>query len=402
MRVALVTEVFLPAVDGVVTRLTQTLEHQTRRGDEVLVLAPAGCPPRYAGASVLGMRALPMPLYPDGKGYPEKRVSLPQPALGRALSAFAPDLIHTVNPVLLGLGAVYHARRSGVPLVASYHAHLPAYAHVYGLGALESTGWRYVRSLHNRADVNLCTSRATMRTLEDHGFDRLELWPHGISAHERPSASEVAAARRKLSGGDPEGVLLLYVGRLAKEKQVQRLRPLIESIPGARLAIVGDGPLRAELEREFTGTRTTFAGFLHGTELAAAYAASDVFVFPSESETLGLVMLEAHAAGLPVVAAATPVGCELVHDDLDGILFEPGSIPSMIEATRTLVEDERKRAALASRARDAVSGASWEHATDVLREHYEAAIETHRTRSRDPRRGLRLTCSLRTRRRGAR
>lgn len=400
MRIALVTEVFLPAVDGVVTRLTQTLEHQRRRGDEVLVLAPAGCPPRYAGASVLGMKALRLPLYPDGEGYPEKRVSLPQPALGRALSAFGPDLIHTVNPVLLGLGAIYHARRSRIPLVASYHAHLPTYTHVYGLGALESTGWRYVRSLHNRADMNLCTSRATMSTLKARGFDRLELWPHGVTAPARPSAREIEAARARL-GGAGDGALLLYVGRLAKEKQVQRLRPLVESIEGARLAIVGDGPLRTELEREFAGTATTFAGFLHGPELAAAYAASDVFVFPSESETLGLVMLEAHAAGLPVVAAATPVGRELVQDGVDGLLYEPGSIPSMIEKTRLLVDDEQTRAALASRARDAVSGASWEHATDVLREHYKAAIDTHRARVRGPRRGLALACSLRMRRRGA-
>ncbi|MHB1536976.1 MAG: glycosyltransferase family 4 protein [Solirubrobacteraceae bacterium] len=402
MRIALVTEVFLPAVDGVVTRLTQTLEHQRRRGDEVLVLAPAGCPPSYAGASVLGMKALRLPLYPDGDGYPEKRVSFPQPALGRALNAFRPDVIHTVNPVLLGLGAVFHARRSGVPLVASYHAHLPTYTHVYGLGALESTGWRYVRSLHNHADVNLCTSRATMQTLRARGFHRLELWPHGIATPQRPSVHELARAREELSGGDPHSVLLLYVGRLAKEKQVQRLRPLIESIDGARLAVVGDGPLRAELEREFAGTRTIFAGLRSGAELAAAYAAADVFVFPSESETLGLVLLEAHAAGLPVVTAATPVGRELVTDGVDGLIYEPGSVTSMIEQTRLLVEDEQLRAKLAGKARDAVSGASWEHATDVLREHYKAAIETHRVRIRRPRRGLRLSCSLRARGRGAR
>lgn len=380
MRIALVTEVFLPAIDGVVTRLTATIEQQRRRGDEVLVVAPAGCPSRYAGAPVLGMRALRLPFYPDGNGYPAKRIALPQPALTRALKAFRPDLVHAVNPVLLAAGAVYYARREHVPLVASYHAHLATYAREYGLGALESTGWRYVRTLHNRADLNLCTSHATMRTLEDHGVSRLRLWPHGV-VQDHPGAGAVAAARALLSGGETARVLLLYVGRLAKEKHVDQLRALIESLPGAHLAIVGDGPLRTDLEREFEGTATTFVGMLSGEALSAAYAASDVFVFPSESETLGLVMLEAQAAGLPVIAASTPVGRELIRDGVDGLLYEPGNIASMTAKTKMLVEDEDMRTALASRAREAVSGASWEHATAVLGEHYETAIETHRARA---------------------
>lgn len=383
MRIALVTEVFLPAVDGVVTRLTRTLEQQRERGDEVLVVAPAGCPSRYAGASVLGMRAMRLPLYPDGSGYPAKRVALPQPALVRALREFRPDIIHAVNPVLLAAGAVFYARRGRVPLVASYHAHLPSYARDYGLGALESTGWRYVRTLHNRADLNLCTSRATMRTLEDHGVSRLGIWPHGITQDE-PDASAVAAARARLTAGDDDRFLLLYVGRLAKEKHVGRLRPVIEALEHAHLAIVGDGPLRSELERELEGTRTTFTGILSGEALAAAYAASDAFVFPSESETLGLVMLEAQAAGLPVIAASTPVGRELVRDGVDGLLYEPGNIASMTAKAKLLVEDEDMRMAFAARAQEAVRGASWEHATAVLGEHYEAAIETHSARAQGP------------------
>src|ERR1700757_1483495 len=133
VRIALVSEVFPPAVDGVVTRLRRTLEELPRCGDDVLMIAPAGGPESYAGVPVLGVRGLRVPLYPDGDGYPPKRVALPGPALSRALRAYRPDVVHAIQPVLLGVGAVAFARRNRVPLVASYHAHLPSYAKLYRL-----------------------------------------------------------------------------------------------------------------------------------------------------------------------------------------------------------------------------------------------------------------------------
>lgn len=177
MRIALVTEVFLPAVDGVVTRLRRTLEELQRHRDDVLVIAPAGGPASYAGARAVGVPGLRIPFYPDGSGYPKKRVSLPVAPLRAALREFEPDVIHAINPFLLAAGAVRYADRRGIPLVASYHANIAAYGRYYGLGALESLGWRYVTSVHSRADVNLCTSVATLRRLRDRGFPRLALWP---------------------------------------------------------------------------------------------------------------------------------------------------------------------------------------------------------------------------------
>ncbi len=398
MRIGLVTEVFLPAVDGVVTRLMRTLEQQQRCGDEVLVIAPAGAPERYAGARVLGMRALSLALYPDGVGYPDKRVALPQPALRRALRAFRPDLIHAVNPVLLAAGAVYHARREGVPLVASYHAHLPTYARLYGLSALEAPSWRYLKALHNQADLNLCTSKATMKTLQDHGIRRLELWPHGVSCTQ-PEHEQIAAMRKRLTGGRQEMPLLLYVGRLAKEKQVHLLKPVAAGVEGAVLAIVGDGPLRGELEAEFAGTATTFAGLLTGTELAAAYAAADVFVFPSVTETLGLVLVEAQAAGLPVIACDSPVSRELITDGASGLLYEARNVQSMLHAVRALAFDPERRAKMSEAARASVQEATWERATEVLRSHYQKALEAHGARVRTSR-TIELMAGARMRRRG--
>lgn len=374
MRVALVSEVFLPAVDGVVTRLRRTLEELPRAGDEVLMIAPAGGPDSYAGVPVLGVRGLRVPLYPDGDGYPPKRVALPGPALSRALRAWRPDVVHAIQPVLLGVGAVAWARRNRVPLVASYHAHLPSYARLYRLGWLEAGGWRYLRSLHNCAAVNLATSRATLAELAMHRVRRLALWPYGVDLERFGPDRARAEWRARLTGGRPERTILLYVGRLAREKTVERLVEAVRGRPDVALAIVGDGPLRAELQRCFAGTPTTFLGFLGGDELAAAYASADLFVMPSQTETLGMVTLEAHASGLPVIAADSPAARELVAHDVDGLRFDSATPGSLAAAVRRLAGDPARRAEMATAALTAVAGTTWASATGTLRDHYLRAI----------------------------
>ncbi len=376
MRIALITEVFLPAVDGVVTRLRRTLEELQRHGDEVLVVAPAGGPDFYAGARVVGIPGLRVPFYPDGSGYPEKRVSLPIPQLRTALDAFGPEVVHAINPFLLGAGAVRYAHRRRIPLVASYHANIAAYSQYYGLGALEALGWRYVIWVHNHADVNLCTSAATLEALRARGIQRLALWPYGIESDRFSPRWATHEWRERLSGGHPERVIVLCVGRLAKEKSLHRLEPVVRRVEGISLAIVGDGPERAALERAFAGTTTTFLGLLSGEELSRAYASADAFLFPSDSETLGMVILEAHAAGLPVVAADTPAARELVHDGIDGLRYDAKDTDALTGAVRRLAQDRQLRQAMATAAPDAVAGASWREATEALRANYFAVTGT--------------------------
>jgi glycosyltransferase involved in cell wall biosynthesis len=373
VRIALVSEVFLPAVDGVVTRLRRTLEELPRCGDDVLMIAPAGGPESYAGVPVLGVRGLRVPLYPDGDGYPPKRVALPGPALSRALRAYRPDVVHAIQPVLLGVGAVAFARRNRVPLVASYHAHLPSYAKLYRLGWLAAGGRHYLRGLHNCAQINLATSRATLAELESQQFERLALWPYGVDLERFHPGQASHEWRERLSRGHPERLVLLYVGRLAKEKTVERLVEAVRSRPDVALAIVGDGPVRAQLERRFQGTDTVFLGFLGGVELAQAYASADVFVLPSETETLGMVTLEAHAAGLPVVAADSPAARELVCHGTDGLRYDPRVPGALAGAVGLLADDPALREEMGRRALEAVSGATWRHATHALRKHYVRA-----------------------------
>ncbi len=368
MRIALFTETFLPATDGVVTRLRHTIEELVRAGDEVLVFAPIGGPESYAGARIYGVRGVPFPLYP------QIRLSPPHPGVGRALRRFDPDVVHAANPFVLGLGGVFYARRLKVPLVASYHTNVATYTRFYRLGFFENATRWWTKTLHNRAHINLCTSEATRQYLLHEGIKRVRLWPQGVDACRfRPDrASE--EWRVRLSGGHPAEKILLFVGRLAWEKDIGRLRAVLREVSGVRLAIVGDGPARKALENEFRGTPTVFAGLLTGDDLAAAYASADLFLFPSTTETLGIVMIEGLASGLPVVAARSGAAHEVVSEGENGLLYEPGSDRELVAAVRRILEDDALRAALARGARAAVVERGWEVSTATLRGYYEEAL----------------------------
>ena len=298
MKIALFTETFLPKVDGIVTRLTKTIEFLIKNGDEVIIFCPEGCPESYMGATVVGVAAMPLPLYP------ELKLGLPGPAVSDKLEKFNPDLIHVVNPAVLGLGGIWLAKTNNIPLIASYHTHLPKYLEHYGMGMLEPLLWELLKAAHNQALLNLCTSTAMVNELKDKGIQRTALWQRGVDTYSFRPDLRNEKMRKKLFGEyNDANYLLIYVGRLSAEKQIERIKPVLESIPNACLALVGDGPYRNQLEKIFENTKTNFIGYLSGDELASAYASGDIFLFPSSTETLGLVLLEAMAAGCPVIGA---------------------------------------------------------------------------------------------------
>ncbi|WP_273845194.1 glycosyltransferase family 4 protein [Rubrobacter calidifluminis] len=348
------------------TRLRHTLDELSRLGDEVVVFAPSGGPERYAGARILGVRGIPFPMYPQVKLCP------PHPGLGRALSEFGPDVVHVVNPVILGPGGVYYARRMGVPLVASYHTNIATYASLYKLGFLANFARRAIRGLHNQANLNLCTSEATARYLRNEGVRRVRLWPQGVDSRLFSPEKRSVAWRKRLSDGHPDERLLLFVGRLAREKGISSLKHVLRELSGVRLAVVGDGPDRGRLEREFSGLPATFTGFLHGEDLARAYASADLFLFPSTTETLGMAMLEAMASGLPVVAARSGASEEVVEEGKSGRLYSPKDPSGLVDAVSEILGDEERMRRLRTGARGAALGRSWEEATRTLRGYYKA------------------------------
>jgi glycosyltransferase involved in cell wall biosynthesis len=370
VRIAFFTETFLPKVDGIVTRLTRTLPHLVAAGDEVLIFCPEGAPESHAGARVVGVPAMPRPLSP------ELTLALPRPAVSEALDRFGPDLVHVVNPAVLGLGGIWLARSRGLPLVASYHTHLPKYLEHYGMGMLEPLLWELLKAAHNQAELNLCTSTAMVEELAAKGIEHTALWQRGVDTELfRPELAS-SAMRARLHGGHADsGNLLLYIGRLSAEKQIERIRPVLEALPQARLALVGDGPHRQQLERVFEGTATTFVGYLAGDELASAYASGDAFVFPSSTETLGLVLLEAMAAGCPVVGANRGGIPDIVNDGTNGCLFDPDQPASLITAVQRLLGNPTTRAELRRAARLEAERWGWAGASSQLRNYYRQVLD---------------------------
>ncbi|MEO0533829.1 MAG: glycosyltransferase family 1 protein [Cyanobacteria bacterium P01_A01_bin.123] len=364
MRIALFTETFLPKVDGIVTRLKHTVEQLQRLGDEVVVFCPDGGLTEYKGAKVCGVPGFPLPLYP------ELKLAFPRPLIRAELEQFQPDLIHVVNPAFLGISGIYFSKVLNIQLVASYHTHLPKYLEHYGLGMLEGLLWEILKAMHNQAEINLATSTAMQAELSDHGIENVHVWQRGVDTDLfRPELAS-AEMRSRLSQGHPEAPLLLYIGRLSAEKEIDRIKPVLEAIPGARLALVGDGPHREELEAHFAGTRTNFVGYLGGEELASAYASGDAFIFPSRTETLGLVLLEAMAAGCPVVAANSGGIPDIVTDGQNGFMFDPQDEQGAIAATKRLLEVSAERETLRLNARTEAEKWGWNGATRQLQKFY--------------------------------
>lgn len=371
MRIVFFTETFLPKIDGIVTRLTRTIQHLVLAGDQVLVFCPEGAPSNYCGAEVVGIPAMPLPLYP------ELKLALPRPAVAEAIDVFGADLIHVVNPAVLGLGGIWLARNKAIPLIASYHTHLPRYLEHYGLGMLEPVLWELLKAAHNQANLNLCTSTAMVQELSAHGIRNTDLWQRGVDTDAfRPGLASSARRRRLLGAHSESDALLLYVGRLSAEKQIERILPVLEAMPNARLALVGDGPHREQLQKTFAGTPTTFVGYLSGEELAGAYASADAFLFPSSTETLGLVLLEAMAAGCPVVAANRGGIPDIVTDGQNGCLYEPDRPDDLVRATRQLLEERVRRQRMREAARQEAERWGWSGATQQLRGYYQNVLRT--------------------------
>jgi glycosyltransferase involved in cell wall biosynthesis len=180
--------------------------------------------------------------------------------------------------------------------------------------------------------------------------------------------------RARLSGGHPQDTILLYVGRLSHEKQIDRIREVLRRVPGTRLALVGDGPARAALAEHFRGSPATFMGYLRGQELWSAFASSDIFVFPSAMETFGLVLMEAMASGLPVITSRVGGVDDMVRPGVNGYVFNVGDVRGMIDGVRAILVDPSKRKVMGRNARLYAETQSWSVMMDELITCYDDLI----------------------------
>lgn len=368
MRVVLITETFLPNVNGVVTTLCRLLEHLERAGHAALLFAPDNAPSTYAGARVIPLAGQPLAFYP------ELQLTLPQLGFTREIQRFQPDLIHLAGPALLGATGRYLGARFRIPLVSAYHTDFPAYTTHYGIGWLRNATYSYLRWVHNGCSLTLCPSSATIADLRKHGFRRLRLWGRGVDTEHFHPAQRRAAFREQM-GVRPDEIMLLYVGRLASEKRVGLLADALEGLQGVRLVLVGDGPARTMLEEQLAGKPASFAGYLRGAALAEAYASADVFAFPSDTETFGQVIQEAMASRLPVVAARAGGAIDLVQERKTGLLFTPGSAAELRDCIQQLVANPMLRATFGQAGRAVAERRSWQRVMGELTDHYERVLK---------------------------
>ncbi|MBY7142968.1 glycosyltransferase family 1 protein [Virgibacillus sp. NKC19-3] len=368
MKIAIVTETFLPSTDGVVTRLTASIRYLLREGHDVRIIAPDLGVYEFEGARIDGVPARTLPFYRS------KQFALPNSIVKKQLSEFDPDIVHVVNPAILGLSGVYYAKKLKLPLIASYHTNVATYLDYYHLSLFKGLIWWYFRKLYNNAALNLATSQTVQKELMNRGFFNVHVWKRGVDTEMFTPDQFDTEMRARLSNGHPEKKLLLFVGRLAPEKEIEKIKSVLEESDEFVLAIVGDGPHRQALEKHFNGTNTVFTGYMHGEELAKAYASSDVFVFPSTTETLGLVIMEAMASGLPLVAAKSGPTCEQIEDNYNGLLYDPEN-PVDFTATVRQFEDETLRKRLAQAAHKDVSEMGWEGQSKQLLHFYEEVTD---------------------------
>jgi phosphatidylinositol alpha 1,6-mannosyltransferase len=367
MRVAVVSESFLPTVNGVTTSVLRVLDHLAAEGHEAIVICPdAGAPAEYNGFRIHQVPSV---------AYRQFPVGLPSPQVQRILAGFGPDVLHAASPFFLGAQAIAAANRMGVPSVAIYQTDVAGFARRNGLGVTSAIAWKYVRWVHEGADLTLAPSAASEYDLRTAGVTRVARWGRGVDLvryHPNKRRTPAAAALRERLSPDGETVVG-YVGRIAPEKQVERLRAL-RGFGGVSLAIVGDGPSRDAVARELRGIPVTWLGRLGGEDLAAAYAAFDVFAHTGSEETFGQTVQEAHASGLPVVAPRAGGPIDLVEHGVDGLLFRPSDDRALRAAVSMLVRDGALRRRMGEAGRRAVLGRSWDVVCGELTRHYERVI----------------------------
>lgn len=388
MRVAIITENFLPKLDGVTRTLARLLEHLQSNGHQALLLGPESGMEQYAGAEIVGTAGVPLPFYP------ELKFNFFRPLFIRRLSEFRPDIVHLVDPVVLGATGLAAARLLAIPAVSSYHTNLAAYCEHFGFAVLTRPMWLYNRFIHSQCALTFCPSPSTATMLRAQGFDHLRIWSRGVDTQlfrpERRSQTlrEAWLSESKRLGQREQSrkAVLLYVGRVSWEKN---LRLLVQAYRGmdherCHLVIVGDGPAHSELQQELAGCPVSFTGYLSGEALAAAYASADIFAFPSLTETFGQVVLEAMASHLPVVGLYADGVSNLVKHEQTGLLLDVQSVREEEQVRRyrkyltRLVHNVPLRALFGQAALEAARRRSWYEAMEELVSGYREVVEQAR------------------------
>ncbi len=380
MRVLYCTDTYPPQVNGVSVVTALSVNGLRARGWDVVVAAPKYPEvlpqgPRYQrpDEEIVEIPSVAFPPYPD--------IRLAAPSYGRIsqiMRRFKPDIVHSATEFMIGRLGQIAAKRAGAVRLSSYHTDFSRYTEAYGVPWLRGSVSRYIKRFHSRSARVYTPSGPARSDLLALGLDDVEVWGCGVDL--TSFSPERRSQPLRAAYGIDDAVVFLHVGRLAAEKGVDRIvrafaqaRDLLPA-GAARLVIAGAGPEEANL-RALAGPDVLFLGVLDRKRaLPRLYASADAFLFSSLTETLGLVVLEAMASGLPVIA--TPAGgvADHLRDEVNGIAYPALDVDAMAKAIVAATLDTPRRRALSAGARQTAIALDWEHELDRLDASYRAVL----------------------------
>ncbi|NIM41848.1 MAG: glycosyltransferase [Hydrogenophaga sp.] len=360
LRLSVVTETWPPEINGVALTLSRLVQGLCARNHQVQLIRPRQAREEAArqdpGFQELLMRGMPIPRYPDLKlGLPSKG------SLVRAWTLHRPDLVHIATEGPLGWSALQAARRLRLPVTSDFRTNFHAYSRHYGVGWLKTPIVAYLRKFHNLTRCTMVPTQGLRAELQAIGFQNVQVVARGVDT-QLFSPERRDEALRQSWGAGPDALVMVAVGRLAAEKNLEVVIQAYEAMRSARedvrLVFVGDGPMRAALQQRCPAAH--FAGMRRGEDLAAHYASADLFVFPSLTETFGNVTIEALASGLPVLAFDTAAAGDWVRPGHNGWLLPVDDARGLAQQALALARDPAQVRAAAAHARAQVAQLDWQ------------------------------------------
>jgi phosphatidylinositol alpha 1,6-mannosyltransferase len=371
-RIAYFSGSMKPGLDGVSRVLYRIISALQSRGIDNVFYSAAVPPPDMRPTEMVEIPSLTIPFYKDYRfAFPGQRY------FASHILAFNPDLIHINSPCSLSHAALRFGQQYGIPVVATYHTHFPSYAKYYKVQALEMLGWNYLRKLYNQCQRVYVPSQPILAELSQNGINNLKYLPHGVDTATFNPVFKSMEWKKRL--GITSKYALLYAGRLVWEKDLQTLAMTYQILTGRRndlvFVLAGDGPIRKELEQLMPEAK--FLGYQAGSDLSMAYASSDLFVFPSTTETFGNVTIEAMASGLLPVCANQGGAAGIIKHGITGMLTNPRDPADLVDKIEYLIDHPEQRRSMAERALNYARQQTWERIFDTLFRDYENVIEQY-------------------------
>ena len=386
LAISIVTETFTPDINGVATTWAHMVDGLCARGHDIELVRPIpeGVHPIKTKANEVFVPGVPLPFYSTLRfGLPAKKMLL------KHWGHHRPDVVHIVTEGPLGWTAMAAATALGLPISTSFHTNFHRYSRYYGYGWLGRPLITYLRYFHNKASLTFVPTQTMAKELASYGFQRLAILGRGVNTTLFSPEKRDTELRRQW-GVHHDDLAIAYVGRLAVEKNVplalNSFNAIQKRFPRAKMVVVGDGPARNKLLALYPDF--IYCGPQHGEALARHYASCDLFLFPSLSETYGIVILEAMASGLGVVAFDYGAGKQHILDQHNGFLVSLGDEPQFMATAVASASDPKKLKTLAQAARKSALQHTWDHIVNQFEERLTILAKTganvHVTKPRYP------------------